>query len=92
MPFRSEKMVELVVLNDSVEVSALAALLEERGIRYLMEAIGSTPYGGIFELQKGQARLKVFKSDAEEARILVDDFFETPAVDDSDTEEKETVE
>ncbi len=92
MPYSSEKMVELAVLDDSVEVSVLAALLEERGIRYLMEPLGSTPYSGIFEMQKGQARLKVFQSDADEARILLDDFYQAPPMDDQEEPERDFAE
>jgi hypothetical protein len=94
MPYSSEKMIELAILDDSVEVSILATLLEERGIRYLMEPMGSTPYGygGIFETQKGQARLKVFQSDAEVAQELLDDFYQAPAMDEQEAPEKDSSE
>jgi len=92
MPYRSDKMIELAILEDSVEVSSLGALLEEKGIRYLMEPLGSSPYAGIFETQKGQARLKVFETDAEAAQKVLDDFYEAPAADDYDYEEREITE
>ncbi len=92
MPYSREKMIELAILDDSVEVSILATLLEERGIRYLMEPMGSTPYGGIFETQKGQARLKVFQSDAEVAQELLDDFYQAPAMDEQEAPERESSE
>jgi hypothetical protein len=87
MPFSQEKMVEVAILDDSVEVSALAAILEERGIRFLMEPIGSSSFAGIFELQKGQARLKVFKEDEDTAKNLLDEFLESPILDDDNAEE-----
>ncbi len=90
MTFNTEKMVEVAVLDDSVEVSILASLLEERGIRFLMEPIGSTSFAGIFELQKGQARLKVFQADADTTKGLLDDFLESPIMDDEYTEGRDT--
>jgi len=92
MPYRTDKMVELTVLDDSVEMSLLGSMLDEKGIRYLMEPLGSTPYAGIFESQKGQARLKVFQEDATEAQGILDNFYEATALDEPENQEKDTTE
>ena len=92
MPYRSGKLVSIATLDDSVEVSLLGALFDERGIRYVMDSQGDSAFAGVFETQRGQAKLKVFEEDAEVAREILKNFLEALSTSENDEEERNTAE
>ena len=67
------KLVELTILENPVEGSALTALLQERGIASTIDSWHSTPFDGIFETQKGFAKLLVFEENLREAQEILED-------------------
>ena len=70
------ELVDLCTVNDPVEAQVLEGLLADREIPCEVVSWHSTPYDGIFESQKGHARMKVFADDLEKAREVLADFRE----------------
>jgi hypothetical protein len=68
------KLVELVTLENPIEATALTALLQDRGIASNIDSWHSSPFDGLFEAQKGHAKLLVFEEDLERARQVLEDF------------------
>ena len=92
MSFRTEKLVSIATLENSVEIQLLGAIFDERGIRYVMDPLGSTPYAGVFETQKGQVQLKVFPEDEKTARELLEGLMEDFPDEDYEREERDSTE
>jgi hypothetical protein len=72
--YDERELVKLVTVEDPVAASALIALLEDQGIRSLLEPWHSTALNGIFVSQKGHAVIKVFREDLAAARAVLEDF------------------
>lgn len=72
MDAEDKKLVKVAVLDDPVEISFLRSVLEDQGMTYLIEPIGSSPFGTALNLSKGAFRLMVFPEDEDHVRGVLD--------------------
>ncbi len=72
--YDTRDLTRLTNLENAVEAQLLQALLEDQGIRCIVEGWHSTPFDGIFEGKKGFGILKVFTGDLERAQAVLEDF------------------
>ena len=72
----NRELVDLCTVNDPVEAQVLEGLLADREIPCEILTWHSTPYDGIFESQKGHAKVKVFIDHLERAQQVLADLRE----------------
>ena len=66
-----EKLALLCSYEDAIQGEAIRGLLEDGGVRVLLESFEDNAYDGIFIPQRGAGRIMVFAADLARARELL---------------------
>ncbi len=77
------KLVKLTSVDDAIQAQVLEGLLKDQGIDCVLDIFDSAAYSKVFTIQKGHARIMVFKEDLDGAREVLRDFRESDAVSES---------
>ncbi len=70
------ELVEIRVLNDSMEATLVEDLMKKENIHCLIQKYEDLAFDGLFTKDKGFGRVLVFPEDGEKARTILDDYLD----------------